>query len=91
MRVMCLAQEHNTMSSDSARTRTACSRDERTDDEATAEVVQETDEWPKKFTDKMVFLFNNLNKILLQTFDVSCAIISCSTQSSDVFPQINNS
>ena len=36
VRVMCLAQEHNTMSPARARTRTACSRVERTDHEATA-------------------------------------------------------
>ena len=36
MRVMCLAQEHNTMSLARARTRTAQSGDERTNHEATA-------------------------------------------------------
>ena len=36
VRVECLAQEHNTMSLARARTRTARSRDERTDHEATA-------------------------------------------------------
>ena len=44
MRVKSLAQEHNTMSSARARTRTARSGDERTNHEATASPTEDDDD-----------------------------------------------
>ena len=102
VRVKCLVQEHRpTMSPARARTRTAQSYPESSALNVRLTRLQhiwpkwyrKTDEWPKKFTDKMVFLCvkcNNLNKILLLTFDVSCAL-KLEFDSSDVFVEIANS
>ena len=75
VRVMCLAQEHRREHKPSVN----------------RAPHDPAEEWPKKFTDKMVFLFNNLNKILLQTFDVSCALKLVFSSVKRCFPQINNS